>query len=133
MCRSHDCQTSPASKWALAPRGESATLNIHSAAYEFKTAPHCCMLKEIGKRLGEVNRNGLLGECWERIMFTEQCRLTDGDIKWRKRNINAAAARFSPITTAEGSRVRMLTASRSAGSSSASSSPIKTFKDVHLF
>lgn len=124
MCRSHDCQTSPASKWALAPRGESATLNIHSAAYEFKAAPHCCMLKEIGKRLGEVNGNGLLGECWERIMFTEQCRLTDGDIKWRERNINAAAARFSPITTA---------ASRSAGSSSASSSPIKTFKDIYLF
>lgn len=84
MCRSHDCQTSLASKWALAPLGESATLNIHSAAYEFQTAPFCCMLKEIGKRLGEVNWNGLLDECWEWIVFTEQCRLADGDIKWRK-------------------------------------------------
>ena len=42
-------------KWVGAPRGERATLNIHRAAYEFNRAPHCCMLKEIGKRLGEVN------------------------------------------------------------------------------
>lgn len=60
MCRSHDCQAGPASKWALAPRGESATLNRRGAAYEFKTAPRCCVLKEIGKRLGEVNSNDLL-------------------------------------------------------------------------
>lgn len=49
MCSSRDCQTSTASKWALAPHGESAMLSIRSTAYEFKTALHCCMLKEIGK------------------------------------------------------------------------------------
>lgn len=37
------------------PAEKSAMLNIHSTAYEFKTALHSCMLKEIAERLGEVN------------------------------------------------------------------------------
>ena len=45
MCCSVCVGAMTASKWALAPRGESAMLNIHSTAYEFKAAPHCCMLK----------------------------------------------------------------------------------------
>lgn len=49
MCSNHDCQTSTASKWALAPHGESAMLSVHSSAYEFRTALLCCVLKEIGK------------------------------------------------------------------------------------
>lgn len=34
---------------------------VYRTAYEFKTDPHYCMLKEIGKRLGEVNGNGFVG------------------------------------------------------------------------
>lgn len=47
-------QALPANGFWL-PRGGSAMLNIHRKAYEFKTAPHCCVLKEIGKRVGEVS------------------------------------------------------------------------------
>lgn len=37
MCWSRGCQTILASKWALAPHGEGANLNIHRTAYEFSS------------------------------------------------------------------------------------------------
>ena len=45
------------------PAEESATLNIHSNRHMNSRRRRArCMLKEIGKRLGEVNRNDLLDE-----------------------------------------------------------------------
>lgn len=41
-------------------------------------------LRKLASDLGKWIEMVFADECWERIMFTEQCRLTDGDIKWRK-------------------------------------------------
>ena len=50
---------------SAAPRGEEAMLNIHSAAHEFQTAPWRCVLKKIGKRLGEPELKWFVAdECW---------------------------------------------------------------------